>query len=263
MVTDKMGEDMKGDDPVAARAQVGVDHVVRLYVRLNTPGDTDGAMVVWLDGALIVEKRGLQMRDSTDQTIDYYVMHNFFGGHTSDWAAAKTEVRRGDVARSWRHRRLTWPTMMGAGDAPEWPWRGQLRAHGPAHFVARTAAQHLYYKNIDVWTGFCEPGTGETSGAGGLFGSGRASGEVDPSWRPEHNAALESAHRALTFDSLTIRSSSSETFCSVYVISNKDSVDCKEYGLELNMDPARFTLMHTPGGHDMQKSDEALGATSL
>jgi Ca2+-binding RTX toxin-like protein len=67
-------------------------YTVRQELVMNTPGQNDGELRVWLDGQLALEVTNMEMRSSGDVGIDMLYFSTFFGGQDrSDWRAAKDE----------------------------------------------------------------------------------------------------------------------------------------------------------------------------
>ncbi len=68
-------------------------HALRQQVWLNTPGQSDGRVRLWLDGRLLGEAAGLRLRDSAALRLDGIFVDLFFGGNDDSWAArADTHV---------------------------------------------------------------------------------------------------------------------------------------------------------------------------
>lgn len=62
-------------------------HTVRQEVVLNTPGQADGRVALWLDGDFIGAAGGLRMRDVPQLALDGVFFEVFFGGNDDSWAA--------------------------------------------------------------------------------------------------------------------------------------------------------------------------------
>jgi hypothetical protein len=58
---------------------------------MNTPGQKDGIVQAWWDGALALERSDIRFRDVSTFAIDAFYFSTFFGGSTADWAATKDE----------------------------------------------------------------------------------------------------------------------------------------------------------------------------
>jgi polysaccharide lyase-like protein len=56
-------------------------------VRLNTPGQADGSITVWVDGNQVFQQNGLVYRTTRDLKIDGLFFSTFFGGGDSSWAS--------------------------------------------------------------------------------------------------------------------------------------------------------------------------------
>ncbi|EJD36093.1 hypothetical protein AURDEDRAFT_74614 [Auricularia subglabra TFB-10046 SS5] len=61
--------------------------VVAERVRLNTPGQTDGEIELWVDGKSVIHATGLAIRSSASSTFRGVHCQTFFGGSTADWAS--------------------------------------------------------------------------------------------------------------------------------------------------------------------------------
>ena len=61
---------------------------VEQHVRLNTPGQADGQVQVWLNGALVFEQTGLAFRSTSSLRIEARI---FAGPKRSHWSM--TDVR--------------------------------------------------------------------------------------------------------------------------------------------------------------------------
>lgn len=72
-------------------------------VVLDRPGGRDGALRVWIDGVLRLERRGVGFRTSPAVTIAGVMAHVFYGGKSPGWAApADTVVRFTPFDLRWR-----------------------------------------------------------------------------------------------------------------------------------------------------------------
>jgi hypothetical protein len=60
-------------------------------VTLNTPGQSDGAIRIWVNGAKMVEADGLTLRGSDAVGVDGLLFSTFFGGKDPSWAPAKPQ----------------------------------------------------------------------------------------------------------------------------------------------------------------------------
>ena len=71
--------------------QKGVVQTLSMEVVMNTPGENDGIIRVWLDGVLVVEETSLRFRTIPDLQIDGLNIGTIFGGSTDNWAPSKDE----------------------------------------------------------------------------------------------------------------------------------------------------------------------------
>jgi hypothetical protein len=67
-------------------------HILKTEVTMNTPGESDGRIVSWLDGKLALLQKGAFRAKGATFGIDNFNFTTFFGGSTSDWAPTKDEV---------------------------------------------------------------------------------------------------------------------------------------------------------------------------
>jgi hypothetical protein len=88
---------------------------VETRVVMNSPGQRDGTVQTWVDGALVLDRGGLRFRDTAAWGIDAFHMTTFFGGNDPSWAAQRDEVAYFDDFVIATER--TWP----AGEAPSAP----------------------------------------------------------------------------------------------------------------------------------------------
>lgn len=65
-------------------------YTIRERVVMNTPGERDGILQIWLDGRLVHDQRDLQYRDTPDLQIDRLFFSTFFGGGEA-WRSSKEE----------------------------------------------------------------------------------------------------------------------------------------------------------------------------
>jgi hypothetical protein len=61
-------------------------------VVMNTPGQRDGVVQAWLDGVLVLDRRGMRFRDVGSFGIDAFQFNTFFGGSRPENAARRDEV---------------------------------------------------------------------------------------------------------------------------------------------------------------------------
>jgi hypothetical protein len=64
---------------------------VEQHVRLNTPGQADGQVQVWLNGALVFEQTGLTFRSTSGLRIEGLFFSTFFGGGDASWASPRDQ----------------------------------------------------------------------------------------------------------------------------------------------------------------------------
>lgn len=57
-----------------------------MYVKLNTPGRSDGVIAAWADDMLVVYASDIVFRTVADLAVDGFFFSSFFGGGTPDWA---------------------------------------------------------------------------------------------------------------------------------------------------------------------------------
>ena len=60
-------------------------------VKLNTVGQSNGEIKVWVNGEEKIDLTGISLRDSDSSTIQGMQFQTFFGGSTSDWASPKDQ----------------------------------------------------------------------------------------------------------------------------------------------------------------------------
>lgn len=60
-------------------------------VVMNTPGEHDGFMQVWLDGALVLDWQQVRWRDVPTLGVDLFIFSTFFGGAGDMFRASKDE----------------------------------------------------------------------------------------------------------------------------------------------------------------------------
>lgn len=61
-------------------------------VKMNTPGESDGIIQVWLDGELVHDQTDVLFRTVPDLKIDQVYFSTFFGGGNSSWETSKDET---------------------------------------------------------------------------------------------------------------------------------------------------------------------------
>lgn len=67
----------------------GVWGTVAERVKLNTVGDANGEIQLWINGVPVIHVKGLILREESASHIKGMHFQTFFGGHTPDWAAPK------------------------------------------------------------------------------------------------------------------------------------------------------------------------------
>jgi hypothetical protein len=69
----------------------GAWHRVEHRIAINTPGERDGIVQGWFDGALALDRRNVRFRDVNAFAIDLFAFSTFFGGSDETWAPVKDE----------------------------------------------------------------------------------------------------------------------------------------------------------------------------
>jgi hypothetical protein len=64
----------------------GRDIDLALYIKLNTPGQSDGVIAAWANDALVAYAPDIVFRTVDTLGIDGFYFSTFFGGGTADWA---------------------------------------------------------------------------------------------------------------------------------------------------------------------------------
>ena len=64
---------------------------VELEIDVNTPGRADGALRVWVDDRLAVERRDVTYRGHASTGVDGMMFSTFFGGHDPSWATPREQ----------------------------------------------------------------------------------------------------------------------------------------------------------------------------
>lgn len=80
------GDDVPWGLDMPHHFEPGVWHQVEHRVRINTPGQFDGALQGWWDGTLAMERLSLRFRDVTTFAVDGFYFSTFFGGGDDSWA---------------------------------------------------------------------------------------------------------------------------------------------------------------------------------
>lgn len=92
---DKYGDQIPFPDDF--RFPRGESVQVRLQIIMNTPGERDGELRVWIttpsgsEPKLVVEKTDLELRAEDRYGVDGLLFNTFFGGSSSEWAPKKEE----------------------------------------------------------------------------------------------------------------------------------------------------------------------------
>ena len=75
-----------------SRTEVRSDqwYAIRQRVVLNTPGQRDGILQLWIDGRLVLDQDNIQYRNTPDLKIDRLFFSTFFGGGDA-WRSSKDE----------------------------------------------------------------------------------------------------------------------------------------------------------------------------
>lgn len=80
-------------------------YTIRQYVKLNTPGERDGVVVMWIDNEETFRKENLNIRkaDKGDLKINALVMHTYRGGARTDavWHSPRDEFAFFDDFKVW------------------------------------------------------------------------------------------------------------------------------------------------------------------
>ena len=75
-----------------ARAiELGKWHTIQTMVQLNQPSKTDGRIISWLNGKIVLDEKDFHFRDINGLEIDRFQFVSFFGGQGADWAPTKDE----------------------------------------------------------------------------------------------------------------------------------------------------------------------------
>lgn len=68
------------------RLTPGLWHTLQTYIELNTPGQRDGVLRSWLDGALVLDRNDMMYRTVPTLKLDKLFFSSFFGGNDQSWA---------------------------------------------------------------------------------------------------------------------------------------------------------------------------------
>ncbi|MDD5071556.1 MAG: hypothetical protein PHQ42_02350 [Patescibacteria group bacterium] len=66
-------------------------HHLETYIKMNSPGQSNGIIACWFDGRLAMYEDDFRFRDIATLGIDAFFFSSFFGGGDESWAAAKRE----------------------------------------------------------------------------------------------------------------------------------------------------------------------------
>lgn len=72
------------------RFETGKWYSLEQEVQLNTPGQNNGEVGLWVNGQLAIEQRGLRFRDVPQLKIEGIIFSTFFGGNDASWATPVT-----------------------------------------------------------------------------------------------------------------------------------------------------------------------------
>jgi len=80
-------------DDAGDRIQIDADrwYEIRQRVKMNTPGQPDGILQIWLDGQLVHDQQDVLFRFTDELKIDQMYFSTFFGGGSS-WKTSKDET---------------------------------------------------------------------------------------------------------------------------------------------------------------------------
>jgi hypothetical protein len=84
---EKYGDEF--DFPKTFRFALGVPSTIRLRVTMNTPGQRDGTLRVWVQDELLVEKTDMEWRAVPEIGVDSILFNTFHGGNDSEWAPSR------------------------------------------------------------------------------------------------------------------------------------------------------------------------------
>lgn len=80
-------EDKWGDSwDVGIQLQPERWYTLTQYIRLNTPGQSDGLYALWVDGKRVTQRNDMLWRYGTKGRIDSFIFSSFHGGNSADWA---------------------------------------------------------------------------------------------------------------------------------------------------------------------------------
>lgn len=64
-------------------------HTIEHYVKMNTPGKTDGRFIAWVDGKEVLRMDSVRYRDNYAYGIDRLKISSYFGGNDPTWAPTR------------------------------------------------------------------------------------------------------------------------------------------------------------------------------
>lgn len=64
-------------------------HTIEHYVKMNTPGKSDGRFMAWVDGKEVLRMEGIRYRDNYNYGIDRLKISSYFGGSDPSWAPTR------------------------------------------------------------------------------------------------------------------------------------------------------------------------------
>ena len=85
------GDDFRWDRGGQRFFRPGTWHRVEHRIAMNAPGQRDGIVQGWFDGALALDRRDVRFRDVDAFAIDAFAFSTFFGGDDPTWAPEKDE----------------------------------------------------------------------------------------------------------------------------------------------------------------------------
>lgn len=95
----------KGSDGKPEGIKANVWYTIKQYVKLNTPGVSNGTVKMWVDGKLLFTNNKMRMRKAgkANLKINALIMHAYRGGSRSNtaWHSPKTEYAFFDDFRVW------------------------------------------------------------------------------------------------------------------------------------------------------------------
>ncbi len=80
---EKYGDNMPWDKDNRGTLKKNRWYCVETYVKLNTPGETDGILRGWVDGYLAMEETDIMFRSTPDLKIEEFWFDIYYGGHTA------------------------------------------------------------------------------------------------------------------------------------------------------------------------------------